>query len=128
MTTARKIIAGSERAAPSAARVGAPDPREQAEVSVYLRRSAAGERVTRTNLRKRREAEMKAGFDRLEAFASSHDLEVVERHAGRGLVRLAGSITALEAAFGTRLDLSTAPAGRFAPAPARCRLPTRSPT
>ena len=92
---------------------GAPDPQARAEVSVYLKRSAAQARISRADLRARREAEMQPGVDQVTAFAKANHLEVVERHAGRGLVKLAGTIQALEAAFGTQLQLYPGPQGSF---------------
>lgn len=113
MASARKVIVGSRREAPMPAPSGAPDLQARAEVSVYLKRSAAQARISRADLRARREAEMQPGVDQVTAFAKAHHLEVVERHAGRGLVKLAGTIQALEAAFGTQLQLYLGPQGSF---------------
>ena len=113
MASARKTILGSERVAPTSPLVGAPDPAERVEVSVYLKRGPAAERVTRAALRERRGAEMSAAFDQLAAFATAHGLALTERHAGRGLVKLSGTAAALEQAFGTKLQLFQGPSGAF---------------
>ena len=113
MASARKTIPGSERSAPLSAQVGAPDPQAPVEASVYLKRAPALARVTRAALRERREAGMRAAFDRLAAFAEDHGLRVLERHAGRGFLKLAGPVEAVEAAFGTRLQLFQGAAGAF---------------
>lgn len=113
MAQARRTIPGSERTPPAAAPVGAPDPGERAEVSVYLRRAPAPGRMERAALRDAREAAIGPGLEAVADFARTHGLEVVERHAGRGLVKLAGPVHALEAAFATRLQLYPGPAGPF---------------
>ena len=113
MTVGRKVIVGSRREAPALAAAGAPNPQDRAEVSVYLKRTAAQVRISRADLRARREAEMQPGVDQVTAFAKTHHLEVVEHHPGRGLVKLSGTIQALEAAFGTRLQLYAGPQGSF---------------
>ena len=113
MRSARKTIPGSERIAPITPSVGAPDPGERVEVSVYLKRAPAAERVTRAAMRERRETAMRAALDQLAAFAATHGLTVTDRHAGRGLVKLSGSVAALEQAFGTQLQLFDGPAGAF---------------
>ena len=113
MASARKTIPGSARMPLEAPPVGTPDPQERAEVSIYLRRPAAQARISRAGLRESRETQMQPGFAQVAAFAETHGLEVTERHAGRGLMKLAGSVAQLEAAFGTQLQLYEGPAGRF---------------
>ena len=113
MAAARKTIPGSARTALPGASVGAPDPQARAEVSVYLKRPAASARTSRDALRESRETQMRPSFDQIAAFAQAHALEIVERHAGRGMLKLAGPIASLEAAFGTKLALFDGPHGRF---------------
>ena len=113
MASARKTIPGSARVPLAAPPVGTPDPQERAEVSIYLKRPPAQARTSRAGLRESRETQMQPGFVQVAAFAEAHGLEVTERHAGRGLMKLAGSVAQLEAAFGTQLQLYERPAGRF---------------
>lgn len=113
MASARKAIPGSGRTPAQATPAGAPDPQARAEVSVYLKRPPAQARTTRWALREDREAQMRPGFGQVAAFADTHGLEVVERSAGRGMLKLAGPIAALEAAFGTKLALFDGPRGPF---------------
>ena len=111
MSSARRTIPGSERTPLDTPARGAADPQARVEVSVYLKRPAVGSRTTRAALGEQREAQMQPGFRQVAAFAEAHGLQVVERHAGRGLIRLAGPLAALETAFGTRLQLYDGPAG-----------------
>ena len=113
MTSARKPIPGSERAATASPPAGSPDPQERVEISVYLKREPALERTTRAALKAHREPQMRTAFDTLAAFAEAHGLTVTDRHAGRGLVKLAGPLQALETAFGSRLQLFKGPGGAF---------------
>ena len=113
MASARKTIPGSARTPLAAPPVGTPDPQERAEVSIYLKRPPAQARTSRAGLRESRETQMQPGFAQVEAFAEAHGLEVSERHAGRGLVKVAGSVVQLEAAFGTHLQLYKGAVGLF---------------
>ena len=113
MASARTTIPGSVRTPPASSPVGTPDPEERAEVSIYLKRPAAQARTSRAGLRESRETQMQPAFAQVAAFAQAHGLAVTERHAGRGLMKLAGSVAQLEAAFGTRLQLYEGAAGRF---------------
>ena len=113
MASARKTIPGSERPAPSSPPVSAPDAREQVEVSVYLKRAPAKARISRKALHERRDPEMRTAMEQLASFAEAHSLTITERHAGRGLVKLAGPASALEQAFGTQLQMFDGPSGAF---------------
>ena len=114
MSDDRTPIPGSERPPLDLPRVGAPDPEQPAQVSLYLKRTEPpAPASTRAALTERRAASLKPAMDRIAAFAGAHGLEVVERHPGRRLVKLSGSIAALEAAFGTRLHLYNHPRGRL---------------
>ena len=113
MTSARKTIPGSARTPPASAPVGSPDPKAQVEVSVYLKRPAAPARTSRSKLRSARDAQMQPALEQVAAFARAHGLKVTERHPGRGLVKVAGPLAQLEAAFGTRLQLYEGASGRF---------------
>ena len=113
MASARKTIPGSERPAPSSPPVSAPDAREQVEVSVYLKRAPAKARISREALHERRDPEMRTAMEQLASFAEAHSLTITERHAGRGVVKLAGPASALEQAFGTQLQMFDGPSGAF---------------
>ena len=113
MAPSRKTIAGSERTPPASSPLGAPDPRERAEVSIYLRRPPVQARTTRAALRQARESEMASAIDRITAFAEAHSLEVTERSPARRLVKVAGTVQALEAAFETQLQMFEGSAGLF---------------
>lgn len=114
MSDDRIPIPGSERPPLDLARVGAPDPEQTAQVSLYLKRTEPpAPASTRAGLTERRAASLGPAMDRIAGFAEAHGLEVVERHPGRRLVELSGPIAALEAAFGTRLHLYDHPQGRL---------------
>ncbi|HEY5009098.1 MAG TPA: S53 family peptidase [Caulobacteraceae bacterium] len=119
MAQDRSEIAGSHRAAPDAERIGPARSDDRATVSLYLKRpgalaeSGSTPIVGRERLRRDREAATADGFDRIAAFAKSHDLSVVERDPARRLVKLSGRIADLSAAFGTGLELYGSPDGAF---------------
>jgi kumamolisin len=108
MTERQTPIPGSERRAPSGQRVGPCDPNEQAEVSVYLKPPAeaappAGRFHDRQQLHAARAQALKPALAALTAFANQHGLSVSEHDPGRRLVKLKGSLAALQAAFGAQL-------------------------
>jgi kumamolisin len=110
MAQDRSPLYGSEREAPPGTREGDADPSETAEVSVYLRAPTPkgapplpGSFRSRADLRAEREAGLRDAMAKLQAFAAAHALEIVERDPARRLVRLRGTIGALQSAFETRL-------------------------
>ena len=110
MAQDRTTIHGSERDAPPGVRLGEADPTETAAVSVYLRPPSAqgaqpspGAFQSRADLGAEREAGLKAAIARVQAFASSHGLDVAQCDPARRLIRLQGTLGALQAAFGARL-------------------------
>ena len=110
MATERSVIVGSERRAPAGSRLGSAQGGEVVEVSVYLylqpsaQSRAEGEPFrTRKDLAEERESALQAAMAAVTTFAQSHGLSVVEVHPSRRLMRLRGSVAALEAAFGTEL-------------------------
>ena len=113
----RKIIPGSERAAPKAAIAGEVNLNDQGEVSIYLKRPSARTDLSalhsRADMRQSREAALTPAMDRLEAFATEHGLTVSCRDPGRRLVKLSGSLHDLQEAFNTRLHMFAHAAGRF---------------
>jgi kumamolisin len=108
----RVEIAGSERTPlPPETSLGPADPRQRLAVTVLLRRRGAlPEPGTAQAHLQRRQLEELAGADpadieRVEAFAHDHGLDVVDASPARRSVVLAGTVDALEAAFGTQLSL-----------------------
>jgi kumamolisin len=108
MNARQTPIPGSERRAPTGQRVGPCDPNAQAEVSVYLKPPAVpapadGRFHDRSQLHAARARALKPALDALTAFAQQHGLSVSEHDLGRRLVKLKGSLAALQAAFGAQL-------------------------
>ena len=104
----RSVIVGSERTEPAATRLGAADPNATAQVSVYLKgpsptQAQPGHFRARADLAAERTAALQVGMARMQAFAADHGLQVVETDPARRLVRLQGTVSALEAAFDTQL-------------------------
>ena len=102
MPIARRAILGSERSAPPGQSVGNADPRERIEVSIYLK-DEAPDVTSRQALRAARTKRLQSCITDLEGFAAEHGLEVTLRDPSRRLVKVAGPIAKLEAAFGTKL-------------------------
>jgi kumamolisin len=117
---ARIPLKGSERAPLSGSRaVGPADPSERLEVSVLLRRRgrqdlrdrvrrlATGDRsaehLAREEFARQFGAEP-ADIAAVKAFAAIHGLSVIQEHAARRTVVLAGTVAQFEAAFGVRLQ------------------------
>jgi kumamolisin len=115
----RVPLPGSERTAlPSARAAGAADPKERIEVTVVLRPRTTGEGVaaalsaqppqTRQYLNRAELAVARGAAPEDVAqvvdFARAHGLDVVEANSARRSVVLAGTVAALNAAFGVELQ------------------------
>jgi kumamolisin len=126
---ARIPLKGSERAPLSGSRAAGPaDPTERVQVSVLLRRRgrqdfrdrvrrlASGDRsvgyLAREDFARQFGAEP-ADIAAVKAFAASHGLSVIQEHAGRRTVVLAGTVAQLEAAFGVKLQRFEHPRGAY---------------
>ncbi len=109
MVEQRSVIAGSERSTPPGVEAGEVATQSVAQVSLYLKPvdgpRSSGEHGYRTRAQLRTEREKSLGdrVTRLRAFAEQAGLKVVESDAGRRLVKLEGTLGALQAAFGTQL-------------------------
>jgi kumamolisin len=110
MADERTTLHGSERRAPPGTRVGDADAAETAQVSVYLRpptpqgeQPLPGEFRSRESLRAEREESLAPAMAQVESFAAEHGLTVVDKDAARRLVRLEGTVGALQQAFGAQL-------------------------
>ena len=115
MADHRSQIAGSARAAPHGRLVGDAPQDEVAQVSIYLKPTtspaeqadtAARTRRfrTRDELHSERVASLASQIAEVSAFAEREGLKVVETHPGRRLVKVEGTIKALQSAFGTQLQ------------------------
>ena len=119
----RTEIEGSGPALPSGSRrEAALDGGQALEVSVYLRRideGAAGSPGGTPDERRRKRAAHRArahapGIAAIEAFARAHGIAVAGTDSDRRLVRLRGTASQLQAAFGTTLHhVAGAPGDRF---------------
>ncbi len=110
MATDRSVIAGSERISPAGLSLGPAPGEDVTDVSVYLKlepsspgRPADGAFRTRADLAREREPALHAAVAAVTTFAASCGLKVIDVHPGRRLVRLQGSVTAFETAFGAQL-------------------------
>ena len=119
MADERVTLSGSEReAVPDSRVIGSPDPNEIIDVTVLLRRRA-GEPPPAGSARVSREefaglyGADPADVERIQEFAASNDLTVVEVDLARRSVRLAGSIANMNEAFGTQIRLYQSPDGNF---------------
>ncbi|MHB8284692.1 MAG: S53 family peptidase, partial [Caulobacteraceae bacterium] len=80
-----------------------------AQVSVYLKASLTSRPPnssgywTRADLRAEREMSLREQISRLQAFAEGEGLKVVEADPGRRLVKIEGTLSALQSGFGTQL-------------------------
>ncbi|MDB6090960.1 MAG: kscp [Gammaproteobacteria bacterium] len=126
---ARIPLKGSERDLLSGSRAVAPaDPAERLEVSVLLRRRAQKALLDRVNQLAggdrsaphlaREEFAQQFGADpadiaAVRAFAESHGLTVVQEHAARRTVILAGTVAQFQAAFGVKLQHCEHAAGTY---------------
>jgi kumamolisin len=111
MAVERKDVVGSERVAPDTPSVGAVDLGQTATVSLYVKAKTAAPQpgsariVGRAAMKSEREAALADTFARLAAFATAHNLKVVETEPGRRLMKVSGTIGDLSAAFGANLAL-----------------------
>jgi kumamolisin len=109
MSADRSAIPGSERSRAAGVDRGPEAPDGVAEVSIYLRRPEAaaahgpGQHTTRAQLRTERAAKLQDQISRVERFARGEGLSVVQSDPARRLVRVRGTIGALQSAFGTEL-------------------------
>jgi kumamolisin len=119
MADERVALSGSEReAVPDSRVIGSPDPNEIIDVTVLLRRRAGEPPPARSARVSREEFAGLYGADpadveRVQEFAASSDLTVVEVDLARRSVRLAGSIAKMNEAFGTQIRLYQSPDGNF---------------
>jgi kumamolisin len=130
MAVERFLLRGSERAPrPDAQPTGTPNPADTIEVTLVLRRRAAldlngqGEPITREEFAARYGADPD-DVDRVEAFAQQFDLTVVSVDLARRVVVLAGTIAALNEAFGTTLKLYQSEHGFYRGRTGALYLPT----
>ncbi len=114
----RVKLSGSERVSPEGAQmVGPVDPNERIQVSVYLRAPEGSnlEQEISNRLSGQQEpmsreefaAQYSASVDdmmKVEQFALSHQLMVVEANAARRVVVLTGTVGEISAAFGVQLN------------------------
>jgi kumamolisin len=129
MATAKKRItlAGSERTAVHGARiVGAPDPNERIEVTLFLRASTPApppakmgaqlphqkQHLTREQYAASHGANP-ADIAKIDAFAHEYGLDVLETNVGARTVVLSGTIKAVSQAFNTTLSTYEAPTGKY---------------
>src|ERR1019366_1618885 len=115
----RVALRGSERGTvPDSRVIGSPDPNEIIDVTVLLRRRA-GELPPAGSARVSREefaglyGADPADVERIQEFAASNDLTVLEVDLARRSVRLAGSIANMNEAFGTEIRFYQSPDGDF---------------
>ncbi|HLZ66798.1 MAG TPA: S53 family peptidase [Aliidongia sp.] len=113
----------------NATRVGRAPADAIVRVSLYLKphgdaaQVVAGAADPRAALAAHRTARHRDDIARVRAFAGDHGLAVVAVEPARRLVKLEGSIAALEAAFGTRLDLYQQGERQFRARSGMLRLP-----
>jgi kumamolisin len=122
-------LQGSERAAlPAAHRMSGADPSEQIRVTILVRRHAredfhnrvaalasgkpSGGHLTRAQFAARYGASA-ADLAAVRAFAHSHSLTVLEEHAARRSLRLAGSVAQFSEAFDVQLHRMAYPGGTY---------------
>jgi len=125
----RRPLKGSERRPlPDSRALGPADPAERLEVTVVVRSAdrqglqerlqklAQGERSGRHLSRAefaRRHGARRADLDAVRDFAERHGLAVVERHAGRRALVLAGTVAQFNDAFGVELRRYSHPGGTY---------------
>ena len=94
-----------------AVRIGAAAPDTMIEVSVYVKSrggeadALAGAMEPRAALAAHRALAHRDDFERIGRFAAAYGLNVGTIEPARRLIKLKGPVAALQAAFGTRLDL-----------------------
>jgi kumamolisin len=115
---------------PDATRVGAAPADMVIEVSLYLKgrgdeaQVLAGTADPRAALASHRTRHHKDDIALVHAFAAGHGLDVVAVEPARRLIKLRGNIAALQAAFGTRIDLYRQGDREFRARTGMLRLPT----
>ncbi len=126
---ARRPLKGSERSPlPNSRALGPADPAERLEVTVVVRgadRAGLQERVRRIAKREgpaarlsraefaRRHGAGRADLDAVREFAEAHGLAVVEEHAARRTLVLAGTVALFNDAFGVELQHYSHPGGTY---------------
>lgn len=119
MAIERFQLPGSERELRADARAaGRPDPSEVIDVSVLMRRRTPLDLAAHAEPIEREEFESRYGVDpadvdRLEAFAQTFNLTVVDVSLPRRTVVLSGTVASMNEAFGTRLDVYHCAEGTF---------------
>ena len=125
----RRPLKGSERSPlPDSRALGPADPAERLEVTVVVRAAdkpglqerlrglAQGERpaahLSRAEFARRHGAS-RADLDAVREFAESHGLAVLEEHAGRRTLVLAGTVVQFNDAFGVELEHYSHPGGTY---------------
>ena len=125
----RRPLKGSERSPlPNSRTLGPADPAERLEVTVVVRpadrqglqerlqRLAKGEgstaRLSRAEFARRHGAS-RADLDAVREFAEAHGLAVLEEHAGRRTLVLAGTVAQFNDAFGVELERYSHPGGTY---------------
>ncbi len=116
----RVELKGSARTAlPGGKDIGPADPNQQLEVSVLLRRGSSPEKfppaakmgtelprqrkyLTREEFARTHGA-AEADVEKIRAFAAAHGLQVVAEDRGRRMVKLGGTVRAMNEAFGVTL-------------------------
>lgn len=103
MPSARQNLSGSVRHTPPGRAIGAADPGEHIDVSIYLKDLPAEPGASRDACRDARAQRLQPAMQELADFAKAHGLTVKEQDPGRRLVKLNGSVGDLQKAFGTEL-------------------------
>src|SRR5262245_11488328 len=119
MAIERFQLPGSEREMRADARAaGRPDPSEVIEVSVLMRRrtpldlAAHPEPIERAAFESRYGGDP-ADIERLEAFAQTFNLTIVDVSLPRRTIVLSGTVASMNEAFGTRLEVYHCAEGMF---------------
>lgn len=136
---ARRALKGSERSPLADSRaLGPADPAERLEVTVIVRcsdrqglqdrlqRLAQGERSLKHLSRAefaRRHGASRADFDAVREFAEAHGLAVLEAHAGRRTLVLAGTVAQFNDAFDVELERYSHPGGTYRGRTGPVRIP-----
>jgi kumamolisin len=130
MAQERFVLAGSNRDPREDVRpIGLPAPDDIVEVTLVLRRrhplpaDPPGEPLSRGAFAERYGATAE-DVARVEAFADDFDLTVISVDLGRRVIVLTGTVSAINEAFGTTLQLFQSSAGVFRGRTGELRLPT----
>jgi kumamolisin len=126
---ARRPLKGSERSPlPNSRSLGPADPAERLEVTVVVRatdpqglqtrmQEIATSRGSRNHLSRadyaRRHGASRADLDAVREFAEAHGLAVVQEHAGRRTLVLAGTVAQFNDAFDVELQQCSHPGGTY---------------